>query len=234
MKRVTHPCEVLRDALEPWWFLQPFHVDAYQQAVEAQYRLPRVGAGTLGILVASTRGLWPAFTRALGDDPGLAGLADPLDTWVMHQLEPAFARAAGGRAWQARFSHEPPPRRVAMQKLALASGLAWLAPSALSVHPEIGPWLALRGVFVVDAPGPQRPAAAPPPCPGCSTGCLPAFERALSQGDIRQTGLGAGWRSWLAVRDACPLGRQHRYSEEQLRYHYTKERRILERYTRER
>lgn len=31
------------------------------------------------------------------------------------------------------------------------------------------------------------------------------------------------WRPWLAVRDACPLGREHRYSEQQVAYHYTKD-----------
>jgi methylmalonic aciduria homocystinuria type C protein len=31
------------------------------------------------------------------------------------------------------------------------------------------------------------------------------------------------WRSWLAVRDACPVGRSARYAEEQIAYHYTKD-----------
>lgn len=33
--------------------------------------------------------------------------------------------------------------------------------------------------------------------------------------------------SWIAVRDACPIGREHRYPEDQLRYHYTKDRSLL-------
>jgi methylmalonic aciduria homocystinuria type C protein len=52
------------------------------------------------------------------------------------------------------------------------------------------------------------------PCDACPRACGPALERALAGDD---------WRLWLAVRDACPLGAEHRYSEEQVRYHYTKD-----------
>ena len=35
------------------------------------------------------------------------------------------------------------------------------------------------------------------------------------------------WTLWLAVRDACPLGREHRYPEPYLRYVYTKDTGVL-------
>jgi len=37
------------------------------------------------------------------------------------------------------------------------------------------------------------------------------------------------WRRWLAVRDAIGkgIGKEHRYSEEQILYHYTKDRALL-------
>lgn len=35
------------------------------------------------------------------------------------------------------------------------------------------------------------------------------------------------WQAWLAVRDACPLGKQHRFSPSQLAYHYQKDHEIL-------
>jgi hypothetical protein len=38
-----------------------------------------------------------------------------------------------------------------------------------------------------------------------------------------------GWRAWVAVRDACPVGRASRYGDEQIRYHYAKDRGVLER-----
>jgi hypothetical protein len=36
------------------------------------------------------------------------------------------------------------------------------------------------------------------------------------------------WHAWLAVRDACPVGRAHRYDDDQLRYHYAGERDALD------
>ena len=36
------------------------------------------------------------------------------------------------------------------------------------------------------------------------------------------------WEPWFAMRDACPHGREHRYGELQVRYHYSKQRRFLE------
>ncbi|MGH8586497.1 MAG: hypothetical protein ACREWE_10055 [Gammaproteobacteria bacterium] len=43
-----------------------------------------------------------------------------------------------------------PPRRVAMQRLAHLSGLAYLSPSHLNVHATYGPWIALRAAVVID------------------------------------------------------------------------------------
>jgi methylmalonic aciduria homocystinuria type C protein len=39
----------------------------------------------------------------------------------------------------------------------------------------------------------------------------------------------AGWRAWLAVRESCPVGREYRYCDAQIEYHYTKDRAILRR-----
>jgi methylmalonic aciduria homocystinuria type C protein len=48
--------------------------------------------------------------------------------------------------------------------------------------------------------------------------------RALAAGEPRTTEeLRDRWRLWLAVRDACPVGREHRYSDEQIRFHYAGE-----------
>ena len=42
-----------------------------------------------------------------------------------------------------------------------------------------------------------------------------------------QPGLGDTWRLWLAVRDACPVGREHRYGDDQIGYHYRHDRTLL-------
>jgi hypothetical protein len=53
----------------------------------------------------------------------------------------------------------------------------------------------------------------------CDAPCHDALARALATPN--------DWRAWLAVRDACPIGRDYRYDDDQLRYHYTKDRAAL-------
>jgi hypothetical protein len=35
------------------------------------------------------------------------------------------------------------------------------------------------------------------------------------------------WKSWAEVREVCPEGKLFRYGDDQLRYHYVKDRSIL-------
>jgi methylmalonic aciduria homocystinuria type C protein len=171
----------------------------YDAEVPEPLRLGRFGAR--GVLVGNTRALWGRF------EP-------PLDPWVEAQVREAFPGA------ELRFAHHV-PATVAIQRAAVVAGLAWLAPSHLCVHPVYGPWIALRALAVLDEPAPPSPPRVPPPC-DCARGCGPALERAMAAGEPRtKEDLQTRWRLWVAVRDACPVGRAHRYSQEQIEFHYT-------------
>lgn len=188
--------------------VHPFDTAWYNPKVEPEYRLPTFGRErALGVLIGSTRAIWPPFMAECRDG------SNPLDTWVEARIREASASLPV--AWEAFFPPEPPPRRLPFQRLASHTGFAWLSPSWLLVDPEHGPWIALRGALVLDEDGPGSDAVlAADPCGGCPAGCKPAFDRALEGGD---------WRAWLAVRDACPVGRDRRYSEHEIRYHYTRD-----------
>jgi hypothetical protein len=56
-----------------------------------------------------------------------------------------------------------------------------------------------------------------------------ALQRALHATDKKPDAAAVerDWTSWVSVRDACPIGRDSRYSDEQIRYHYTKLRQLL-------
>jgi len=196
----------------------------YDAVVPPEVRLPDVGRPrALVIVIGNSRRLWPHVVAA-------AGSAAPVDDHVEAVVGGAVERALGPLAprprCELRFAPEPPPRRIAMQRLAHVAGLAWLAPSHLCVHPTFGPWIALRAAVVLDLEGPPPPPLSPP-CE-CATGCGPALERALAAGTPGDTAeLRERWRLWLAVRDACPVGRAHRYGEHQIRYHYTGDRTVL-------
>jgi methylmalonic aciduria homocystinuria type C protein len=112
---------------------------------------------------------------------------------------------------------------VAIQRLAHVAGLAWLSPSHLCVHPDFGPWIALRAAIVLDLAAPTRPVPLDPPC-DCASACLPLLDAALAAGEATSAGVVEHWHRWVAMRDACPVGRAHRYSDEQIAYHYAGER----------
>lgn len=189
-------------------------VGTYNREVDAEYRLPG-DDDRLVVVIGNSRALWPHLAELLASDE-----PDPVDTYV----EKAIGEAVAGmteRVIDIRFSHEPPPRRIAIQRLAHLAGLAWLSPSHLCVHPEFGPWIALRAAIVLDVPAPVAVVPLDPPC-DCSTHCLPLLDRALAAGEPRNPAeLRESWRLWLAMRDACPVGRRHRYNEAQVLYHYT-------------
>jgi methylmalonic aciduria homocystinuria type C protein len=164
-----------------------------------------------GWLVGNTRALWPKFLAARAADPDLAASADPLQLYV----ERTCARIAGARCL---YSH----RRydgafLPFQRIAVAAGVGTLARTGLVIHPTFGPWFALRAVVLIEGT-PITRALAPPAC-DCAARCDAALQRARASGST--------WREWLAVRDACCVGREHRYSDDQIAYHYTKSLAVL-------
>jgi methylmalonic aciduria homocystinuria type C protein len=165
-----------------------------------------------GVLIGNTRALWPRFLAAYCADPALAAAADPLDTYTARVIA---AAAPDATCYFAHLRYDG--AFLPFQRLAAVVGLAALSPTRLLIHPKLGPWLALRAVVLVDGE-PVACAPSPPVC-RCDAACARAFETARSSDR---------WQLWLAVRDACPVGREHRYSDDQIRYHYTKDRAILD------
>jgi methylmalonic aciduria homocystinuria type C protein len=159
--------------------------------------------GRVGLLVGNTRELWRPFVAAVDRTRG-----HPLQ----HYTETIVDRELPGR--RIYYVHRMyDGAYVPFQRLAVAVGLAAIAPTQLLVHPIYGPWFALRAVAFVDGDPPPTPPRVAKPCT-CGAACTSTLARAIASRD---------WRDWLAVRDACPIGRTFRYSDEQIRYHYTKD-----------
>jgi methylmalonic aciduria homocystinuria type C protein len=193
-------------------------VGRYNALVTEEFHLPGHETSAV-IVIGNTRALWPHIDRFVMGSP--QPLSDPVDTYVERVLADAVAEIDG--VIDVRFSHEPPPRRVAIQRLADVAGLAWLSPSHLCVHETVGPWMALRAAVVLERPAPLPAAELPPLC-DCASHCLPKLQQALAAGEATSADVEEHWRLWVAMRDACPVGRAHRYSDEQIAYHYIGER----------
>jgi methylmalonic aciduria homocystinuria type C protein len=159
-----------------------------------------------GWLVANTRALWPRFLAARRSDAALSASRHPLEDYV----EQTCAQIEDARCFYPHRQYDG--AFLPFQRLAVAAGIGTLSPSQLVIHPSYGPWFALRAV-VLTAGTPVTLVLPPASC-DCADRCTRAFERAREAQ--------SSWREWLAVRDACCVGREHRYSDEQIEYHYTK------------
>jgi methylmalonic aciduria homocystinuria type C protein len=169
-------------------------------------------ARRFGLLVGNTRALWPRFLTARRADAELAACDDPLDRYTERALARAFPDE---RIWFAHAQYDG--AFLPIQRLAAAVGLAFLAPTHLVIHPTYGPWIALRGVITLVGDPPPAREAMTAPCQ-CESACTSALARAMCS---------EAPADWIALRDSCTIGRNHRYAEDQLSYHYTKDRSLL-------
>jgi methylmalonic aciduria homocystinuria type C protein len=208
-----------------------FSVNAYNASVPEDYRLPATSNGSTGILLGNTRRIWPRFIAALRQNPCRLDENNPFDSWICESVETLIDGLTD--ITSVRYAHSLPPDRVAIQRAAALSGLAWNSPAQLSIHPKYGPWVAWRAVLVlpyevVTEEGPLEELM--PCCKSCEAGCIPVFEEALSATTtLDAKHVREQWKYWLAVRDACDLGREWRYDSTQIEYHYTANPEVLSR-----
>jgi methylmalonic aciduria homocystinuria type C protein len=229
--------EQLSDRLIPLGFevLGAVASSAYNASLDdklAAYRVAlSLGDGpSVALVVGNTKRLWPLFLEAFASTP-LGDEAHPLDAYSRRHISAAAAHLASelGVAHETRFSFDPPPNTVAIQRLAALAGAAELAPIGLCVHPVYGPWFSLRAAVVLALPGPA-PSASAPTCTACAgRPCMGPREKVMAMGaaGVSRELLAEHWETWLAMRDACPIGRDVRYSDAQVRYHYLKDRALL-------
>ena len=173
-------------------------------------------SGKIGYLVGNTRTVWDPFIKWLSQRPEWSDIVDPLETFVEQSIE----RCAGnhsGLFW----THETEQYIVPVQRMAHQSGLAYLSAGQFNIHPRLGPWFALRAVLIVpgeDVDGTN--SLIPNPC----TNAIESQAAALFDRLLQKKGT---WEEWLSLRDLYDVGREYRYSDEQIRYHYTRDKTVL-------
>jgi hypothetical protein len=184
----------------------------------------------LALLLANGAELWPKFLQAYRSSTTLESSAHPLDEWLAQTVVQSLAPIK--ECIRIYFAHQRYNGRfLPMVSLAQAAGFAATAPCHLAVRHDVGPWLALRALVLLDA---EAPAEVPPvtePCSSCAAPCRLPFERALAltrtQSDAQVMDVAPQWQAWVAARDSCPYGRRARYSNDQIEYHYTRRRSVL-------
>lgn len=208
---------------------------AYDALVPPSHRLgPRV-AGAIVVIGNGGGGFWSAYRDHLSRHPGWAERAHPLDdftTFVMEEHAVPIAERLGVRP-QLRL----PFRETALSfvHLAEAAGLGRRGLLRVLLHPEFGPWLALRGALLVaDAPAAPRPAAGFDPCPSCRdrpcVAACPGGAMTAAEGwdvptciDFRVARADENpCLTRCHARVACVYGRRHVYPEDALAHHHAR------------
>jgi ferredoxin len=165
-------------------------------------------------------GLWPAFEAGRRDEP------DPLDAWVKRVVDPVAASLGATAAHPSDRPYHP------FQQWARQAEPVHASPLGILIHPQWGLWHAYRAALLFAEPVdglPTRVEAASP-CDSCATKpCLTACPVSAFDGtryDVAACGTHLLARNQphcadlgCRARDACPVARDMRYPDEQVRFH---------------
>ncbi|KAG2451854.1 hypothetical protein HYH02_003630 [Chlamydomonas schloesseri] len=158
----------------------------------------------------------------------------PLDDYTRHTIAtivkevPMFGRTSPELRFADTFSG---PEFCDMLHAAVVSGLAWRDDELhLCCTRRWGCWFALRAVIVFDAVAPGSAINAAPmeePFPQLRPQLSSAYAALVAAGGLQNWA--AHWREWAALRQlASSLAEEDcRYDDEQVAYHYTKDRDTL-------
>lgn len=185
-------------------------VEAYDTLAPEAFRSEAWLPGARGLVVVGSAGpaFWRRFRDDMEEDEAQRNEANPLDRFVGRTLAhgDGALKAAGIRFFRfdAVFDATPRVDFVALGRLV---GLGYPGPFGMLIHPEHGPWWALRGAWVVDAYV-DPPLFEGPACTGCPAPCVGGWANA--------GGIAA---ATMEVRSRCIIGREARYDDDQIAYH---------------
>ncbi len=180
-------------------------------------------ARSLLLIANAGPGMFLRFARERDPD------RDTLDAWCEDVLKPIAARA-GMRAvfpWQRPY--------LPFQKWAMKAGAGRPSPLGMNIHPEYGLWYGFRAAFISarEIGATDRPPAGDHPCDSCSDKpCLSAcpvdafangksspFNSAACVSYLNSQDGNLCLSTGCAARLACPVGKDHAYSQQQIRFH---------------
>ena len=201
------------------------------QALEALSPLPRV------VLVGhGGRTLWSKIeaARARGDLPG----PHPIDTYSIRLVRNWISERFPEAQMQMLYPQMPglPTATVDLQALGACAGWHYPAPFMVGINATWGSWFAYRVALLTDAPiGPTRIVSGVSPCGACAdrvcVAACPADALTTDFDLARCVAYRLHRDSECALtcraRQACPVGREHRYADAQLAHCYGESLRMI-------
>ena len=198
---------------------------SYDALVPPPWRSAALAPGAQSALVIGNAGR-ALFERFLAS-PERALSADPLDAYTRRVLGEA-ARLFDPPAVVGFYADRREGLYLPLVALAERAGFGAPGRIGVLIHPEFGPWIAIRAVLLVrERLAESRPAPFDP-CTGCPAPCASACvgaavgARGLDAGKCYETRLAEPACAFAcAARSACVVGREHAYSPAQLAHHMT-------------
>lgn len=179
------------------------------------------------------RAMWAALKAA-----GPAS-DDPIDDFSVRTVMQWFTTQFPGHRSTLLY---PADKAVGLQSLGQLAGWHHPTPFKLGILPQWGTWFGYRVALLTDTElAPTAPLQAASPCASCAgRPCVAACPpQAMADGEFvldkcvsYRLQPDSRCRTRCVARDACPVGREHRYDEEQVRHSYSVSLRAIERYSR--
>ncbi|KJE95690.1 hypothetical protein CAOG_06117 [Capsaspora owczarzaki ATCC 30864] len=217
--------------------IQAFQVQRYNTAVQEKHASQNPTAplpsdrlmetfgrtATLGVLVGNTKAMWNPFLSYLVErDFHNAPFANPVQQYTKQVIDEALSSLGPNRpSSRVRYDFSGHPNFVDLQLLGSVSGATYYHPTTvLSIHQQFGPWVAFRAAISLDVPfeaTEQQQQPVPNPVPELEGAAAEAMAIAMQHLSSPQR--------WIDVRNAitAPHAQEHRYTDSQLQYHYTKD-----------
>ena len=181
------------------------------------------------------RGMWEAAQAS-----EFRGCADPIDSFSIDRVERWLAGEIPAALHE--IIYPASKRIVPLQLLGQLAGWHHTSPFRVGVNQTWGSWFAYRVAILADSDfAPTDRMQLTSPCDSCvDKPCVAACPAdALACGDFALKGCmnyrlasESSCKAQCIARLACPVAAEHRYSTEQINYHYGRSMKTIEEYYR--
>ncbi|MCG8315532.1 MAG: hypothetical protein MI976_20170 [Pseudomonadales bacterium] len=178
--------------------------------------------------------MWQQLLRQLNNPlhcknncEALLRLNDPIDCFTESLIEEFFRSDAPQTCYSIIY---PGDRPVGLQKLGELAGWHYPSPFMVGINSHWGTWYAYRAAVLAQSDfsitpfaelqSPCVECAAKPCYSACPAGAVTAQGFSMSDCIEYRLQKDSRCQNTCLARVACPAGRAHRYSDEQLNYHY--------------
>ncbi len=224
----------LRDLFRSSGFnlIRRIRTEEYDSVVSPESRIPGLCPGSTSVILVGFAGhtFWSILKKFLNKNPGFR---DSYEDWIDYYTVLRFMEIADlfekhGLGWRAVFPFGEKSLALDFMKLGELGGTGTKGIIGVLIHPEYGPWISLRGAIISDIEFSRYDSPLSfNPCPECHKPCIPV----CPANTVSEKGWDVPACMKFRLREidctdncvsrrACPYGKEHQYTREQLGYHH--------------